>query len=162
MYSVQELHLCIFSVNVISVIFTSSIFSVYFSISLSNNFLLHLQFSQSKYSPTSHDLSHQQLQLLGFQIDPLSHTRLSINSFHSHLHLSPFQRWLFLQALASDLHLHFHVSCHSMCLVLLVLDIRLNTFTFKFFTTSGTEIFEYGSLILLQLPLSLLVLILKG
>ena len=49
-----------------------------------------------------------------------------------------------------------------LCLVSLVLDIRLNTLTFKSFTTSGTHIFAYESLILLQLPLHLLVLILKG
>ena len=49
-----------------------------------------------------------------------------------------------------------------MCLVSLVLDIRLSTLIFKFFTTSGTHIFAYGLLILLQLPLHLLVLILKG
>ena len=42
------------------------------------------------------------------------------------------------------------------------LDIRLNTLTFKSFITSGTHIFAYGSFILLQLPLHLLVLILKG
>ena len=40
---------------------------------------------------------------------------------------------LLLQTLASNLHLHLHVSCHFMCLVSLVLDIRLNTLTFKFF-----------------------------
>ena len=33
---------------------------------------------------------------------------------------------------------------------------------FKFFTTSGTQILAYGSLILLQLSLNLLVLTLKG
>ena len=49
-----------------------------------------------------------------------------------------------------------------MCLASLVLDIRLNTLTFKFFTTSGTHIFPYGSLMLLQLPPYLLALILKG
>ena len=49
-----------------------------------------------------------------------------------------------------------------MYLVSLVLDIRLNTLTFKFFITLGTQIFAYGSLTLLQLPLHLLVLILKG
>ena len=58
-----------------------------------------------------------------------------------------------------------------MCLVSLVLDMntwlidlinRLNTLTFKTFTTSGTHILAHGSLILLQLPLYLLVLILKG
>ena len=32
----------------------------------------------------------------------------------------------------------------------------------SFFTTSGTHNFAYGSLILLQLPLHLLILILKG
>ena len=44
----------------------------------------------------------------------------------------------------------------------LVLGIKLNTLTFKSFITSGTLIFAYGSLILLQLPLHLPVLILKG
>ena len=48
-----------------------------------------------------------------------------------------------------------------MNLVSLVLDIRLNTLTFKSFTASGTQIFEYGLLILLQLPLNLFILILK-
>ena len=68
MYIVQELHLCIFSIEcnsieVISVIFTSSIFSVHSSTNFSTNFFLNLQFSQSKYSPTSHDLSHSYSQL---------------------------------------------------------------------------------------------------
>ena len=49
-----------------------------------------------------------------------------------------------------------------MCLVSLVLDIRLNTLTFKFLTISGTHSFACGLLILLQLPLNLLVIILKG
>ena len=125
MYSVQELHLCIFSfsvecnsiecnsVEVILASFTSSVISTHSSTNLSTNFFLHLQFSQSKYSPTSHDLSHSHSQLLGFQIYPLSHTLLSINSLHSHQHLSLFQRCLLLQTLASNLHLHLHVSCHS-------------------------------------------------
>ena len=38
--------------------------------------------------------------------NPLSHTPLSINSLHSHLHLSSFQRCLLLQTLAFSLHLH--------------------------------------------------------
>ena len=82
--------------------------------------------------------------------------------FHSHFYLSSFQRCLLLQTLLSSLHLHLHVSCHSMCIVLLVLDIRLNTLTFKFLSTSGTHDFAYGLLILLQLPLYLLVSMLKG
>ena len=49
-----------------------------------------------------------------------------------------------------------------MCIVSLVLDIRLNAKLFKFLTTSGIHNFPYGSSILLQLPLHLLVLILKG
>ena len=58
--------------------------------------------------------------------------------------------------------MHLHDSCHSMDLVSLVLDIRLNTVRFKFFTISGIQIFEHGSLLLLQLPLHLFILILKG
>ena len=86
---------------------------------------------------------------------------VDVNFWHPHLYLSSFERCLLLQAFASSLHLHLHVSCHFMCLVSLALDIRLNTLTFKFFTTSGTKFFAYGSLILLQLPLHLLVLVLK-
>ena len=112
--------------------------------------------------PALHDLSYSHSQLIGFQINFLSHTSLSINSLHSHLPLSSFQRCFLLQTLASNPHLHLHVSCHYICLVSLVLDITLNTLTFKFFTTSGTHNFAYGLLILLQLPLHLLVLILKG
>ena len=47
-----------------------------------------------------------------------------------------------------------------MLLVSLALKRKLNTLWSKFFTTSGTHIFAYGSLIILQLPLHLLVLIL--
>ena len=60
------------------------------------------------------------------------HTRLSINSLHSHRHLSSFQCCLLLQTLASSLHLHLHVSCYFMCLVSLALDIRLNNLTLNF------------------------------
>ena len=75
-------------------------------------------------------LSHSHSKILGFQINYLSHISLSNNS---HLHLFLFQRWLLLQTIASNLHLHLHFSCYSINLVSLVLDIRLNTFTFKFF-----------------------------
>ena len=114
MYSVQELHLrlFLFSARVILVSFTSLIVSVHFSTTLSTNFLLHLQFPQSKYSPISEDLSHSHSQLLEFQINPLSDTPLSINSLHSHLHLFSFQHCLLLQTLGSSLQLHLHVSCH--------------------------------------------------
>ena len=89
-------------------------------------------------------LSHSYSQLLRFQIYPLSHIPLSINSLHSHLHLFLFHRCLLLQTMASNLHLHFlHFSCHFINLVSLVLDIRLNTLTFKSFITSGTQIFAY-------------------
>ena len=125
-------------------------------------FFLHLLFLYSKYSPTSHDLSHSHSQLPGFQAYPLSHKPLSINYLHSHLHLSLFQCCLLLQTITSNLHWHLQVSRHSICLASWVLDIRLNTLTLKVYTTSGTEMFEYGSLILVQLPLHLLVIILKG
>ena len=68
---------------------------------------------------------HIYTQLLGFQAYPLSHTPLSINYLHSHLHLSLFQCCLLLQAIESNLHSHLHLSHHFMCLVALVLDIRL-------------------------------------
>ena len=168
MYSVQEHHLYLFSssvecnfVKVMLASFVFSIFSVPSSINLSTNSFLHLQFSQSKYSPASHDLSHSHSQLLGFQINPLSHIPLSSNSLHSHLHLSSFQCCLLLQTRASNLHLHLHVLLYSMCLVSLVLAIRLETVTFKFFATLRTPIFAYGSLILLHPPLHLLILMLK-
>ena len=67
-------------------------------------FLL-LQFSYSEYSPTSHDLSHSKSQLLGLQRNPISHLPLSINSLHSRLHLSLFQRILLLKTLESNFHL---------------------------------------------------------
>ena len=92
----------------------------------------------------------------------LSHVPLSINSLHSHLHLSLFYFCLLLHIILSNLHMHLHFSCHFIDLVSLVLDNRLNTLRFKFFITSGTRVFEYGSSILLQLPLHLFILILKG
>ena len=51
--------------------------------------------------------------------------------------------------------LHLQVWCNFIYLVSLVLDIRLNALTFMFLTTSDADNFEYGSLILLQLPLHL-------
>ena len=45
----------------------------------------------------SHDLSHSHSQLQGFQVNPLSHIPLSINSLHSHLHLSLFRLYLLLK-----------------------------------------------------------------
>ena len=139
----QELHLLLFSFSarVVLASFTSSTVSVYSLINGATNFFPHLQFQLSKYSPTLHALSHSHSQLPGFQKNPLSHIPLSINSLHSNLYLSLFQRCLLLKTLAPNLHSHLHVSCHSMCLVSLVIDIRLNTLTFKFFTTSGTQIF---------------------
>ena len=86
--------------------FTPSIVSVHSSINLSTNFFLHLQFSQSKYSPISQFLSHSHSQLLGFQINPLSYIPLSINCLHSHVHLFLFHRCLLLQTVASNLHSH--------------------------------------------------------
>ena len=96
-HSVQELHSCLFSSSPEAILasFTSSTFSVHSSVSLSTTFFLHVQFSQSKYSPALHDLSHSHSQLLGFEINILSHTPLSIIFLHSHLHLSSFQRYYY-------------------------------------------------------------------
>ena len=60
------------------------------------------------------------------------------------------------------IYIHTYTFHTILCLVSVVLDIRLNTLRFNFFTASGTHSFAYGSLILLQLQLHLLVLILKG
>ena len=84
------------------------------------------------YSPSKYSHSHSHSQLLGFQLNPLSHIPLSISSLHLHLHLSSFNLCLLLQTLASNLHLHLQVSCHFIYFVSLVLEIRLNTLTFMF------------------------------
>ena len=107
-----------------------------------------------------HDLLNSHSELLRFQKNPLSHIPLSINSLHSHLHLSSFHLCLLLQRLASNLHLRLQVLCHSICLVSLVFSIRLNTLTFMFLIVSGTHNLAYGSLIVLQLPLHLFIVML--
>ena len=72
----------------------------------------------------SHDLSHSQSQSIRLKINPLSQLSLLIySSLDSHLHLSSFHHCLLLQILESSLHLHSQVSCHSICIFLLVLDI---------------------------------------
>ena len=108
----------------------------------------------------SHDLSHSKSQLLQFQINPLSHTQTHAHT-HTYTHTHTlFQRSFSLQTLVSNLHLHLHVPCHSVYLVSLVLDIKLNTLMFMFYITSGIHNFSNGSLILLQPRLHLLVLML--
>ena len=62
--------------------------------------------------------------------------------------------------LISNEHLHVQVSFHDICLLSLVLDIRLNTLLVILLTISGLNNLAYGSLILLQLPLHLLIAIL--
>ena len=60
--------------------------------------------------------------------------------------------------LASNLHLHLQVSGHIMSLGSLILGIRLDILMFMFLTTIGTHVFEYGSLLLLQLLLHFFIL----
>ena len=116
MYNMQELHISL-------AIFTSSIFSVYSSTSLSANYFLHLQFffSNIKWS-------------VAFTF---TFTRIPNISFITYTFINQFFTiWLFhccllLQTLASSLHLHLHVSCHFMRLVSLVLDIRLKALSFS-------------------------------
>ena len=52
----------------------------------------------------------------------LSHLPLSINSLHSHLHLSLFQRCLLLQTITFNLLLHLQVSCQDTYLFSLVFE----------------------------------------
>ena len=88
-------------------------------------------------------------------INSLLHLPLSINSLHSHLHVSLFQLFLLLQTPASNLRLHVQVSCQDTYLVSLILDSILNTLTLMVLATSGTHNLAYGLLISLQLPLHL-------
>ena len=91
-------------------------------------------------------------------------------SYHTHLYqsilyihkLSIFHLCLLLPTFSFILHLHLHVSCHLICLVSLFSDIKLKILRLIFLATSATHNSAYGSLILLQIPLYLLVLILKG
>ena len=69
MYNMQELCL-----HFVELILTKLVFSIF-----------------SSYSPISHVLSHSHSQLLGFQINPLSHIPLLTNSLHSHGNLLLFQ-----------------------------------------------------------------------
>ena len=128
MYNMQEL--CLDFVELILTKLVSSTISLHSSTNLSTCLFYTCNFYYPNTQQTSHDLSQSHSQLLGFQIYLLSHKPLSINFLHSHQHLSPFQGCLLLEALASNLYLHLHVSFHFMCLVLLVLDIRLNTLGF--------------------------------
>ena len=100
----------------------------------SSSFFLHSQLLYSKFSPTSNDLSLSKSQLLILEINPLSHIPFSINSLHS-----SFNYILHSQTLASSLDLYLQVSCHFICLVSLVLDIRLNILTCMPLTISETQ-----------------------
>ena len=55
----------------------------------------------------------------------------STNTWTNLGYLFLFQRCLLLQTIESNLHSYLHVLCHFICLVSLVLDIKLNTLTFK-------------------------------
>ena len=105
----------------------------------------------------SHDLSHFHLQLLRFQINPLSYIPLSVNSLHSHLHLLFFQRFYYYK------HLHLIYVCiytfHAIRIFLasLVLEISLNTLIFMFLTIPATHKCAYELLLLLKLPLHLVI-----
>ena len=90
----------VFSQTYFSKFYVIISFSTFFNQFINYFFFLYLQFSQSKHSPISHNLSHSHSQSLGFQINLLSHIPLSINSLYSHLYLSSFQHCLLLQTLA--------------------------------------------------------------
>ena len=145
--------------------FQQSFFPQYFLYILQLTYQLILSCTYSFHSLNIHQyhmIYHIHTQITWIQNWSCTTCNLIKNSLHSNLHLSFFQRCLLLQTLASNLHLNLHISCHAMCLVLLALEIRLNTLTFKFLTISRTQNCTYALLILLQLPLHLLVLILKG
>ena len=134
---------------------------VHSSVSLSIIHFLQRQFLLSRYSPIPQDLSHSHSQLLGLQLIPLSQAISSTkSSLHSHLHLSSLQICLLLHTISLNLQIHLQLSCHSICLVSLILEIRSNTLTLIFLITSGIKILPEGLLMLLQLPLQSFTLIL--
>ena len=87
------------------------------------------------------------------QINPLSHTPLSINSLH--------YTCIYLHSSAVYYYKHCHLIYTCIYKFHVILDIRLNTLAYKFFTISVTHNFACGLLIFLQLPLHLFILILK-
>ena len=120
-------------------------------------FFPYLEFSQSKYSPTWHDLSHSYYQLLGFQIN-LSRIHLCQSILCIHICV-----YFHFNVVYYYKHLHlFYIYIYHFHAILCVFGIRLNTLTFKPLTISETKNFANGSLILLQLPLHSLGLISKG
>ena len=158
MYNIQELHLflCSFSLA----IFTSSMFqyiiqSVYqifffYTCNFYNLdilqyhmiYYIHIHnYQDSNYIP--HHI-HLYQSVLYIHTDIYHHS--NVVYCYKHLHLVYIYTYTFHAILCALFHQFL---------------IRLNTLAFKFFTTSGTHVFAYGSLILLQLPLHLLVLILK-
>ena len=116
MYRVPQLHPPVLSCSAKAILasFTSLTVSVYSSTSLSTNFFLLLQFPLSKYSPTSHDLSHSHSQLLGFQINPLLNIHILYCIYQSILCMHTF------------IHLHSNVVYYCNCLHL----IYIYTYTF--------------------------------
>ena len=134
MYSMQELYL--FLCSFLLVIFTSSIFSVHSLTSLSAIFFLHLFTIYIFQNITS-------FITFTFTITKILNkclmTYTFINQFFAFTPTIIIIPRLFIVAntrIKSNLHLH--VSCHFMCLISLVLDIRLKTLTFNFFTSGHT------------------------
>ena len=89
LYTTQELHLS----SLLSKVFLTKLVSLIFPVHSSTNGSINFQ----QYSTILQDLLHSHSQLLGFQTYPLSNTPLSINSLHSHLHLSSLHLCLLLQ-----------------------------------------------------------------
>ena len=104
----------------------SSIFLLHSSINLSITLLLHLQLLWFKYSPMPHDLSYSQSQLLGFQVNLVSHIPLSINSLHLHLHLSSLLHTL--HTLCIHCYIHFHLIYICICMFYDILCVLFHFF----------------------------------
>ena len=80
-----------------------------------------------------------QSHVVGFHIESFSQEPWSFNLLHSHRHLSRFHFYFKINKLLFNPHLHSQDSCWTINLVLFIPDIKLNTFTFIFFTLFGTK-----------------------
>ena len=144
MYSMQELYLCLLLSSdrfFFLASFTSSTVSVHSSTNLSIFFFFFFALAVFTVQIFTY--------ITEFITFTLTITGIPNKFFITHSFINQFFTFtpafviipaLFIVTLGSNLHLHLHVSCHSIYLVSLVLEIRLNTLTFKFFITSGTQI----------------------
>ena len=102
------------------------------------------------YSPILHALSHSQWHVLGLLCN-LFYKRSNHLILYSHIDV--YHDSIFALNYS---HLHSHDSCWTKNLVSFFSNIKLNIFTFRFFTLLETDIQAYGSSIVLKTSTTLI------